>query len=51
MTKPVTFNDLSIIKYMYLDVFFVNYNMTRLIVKKTCKTKKNQNISITKSRK
>ena len=38
MIKPVTLNDLPIIKCVCLDVFLVNYNMIKL---KTCKTKKN----------
>ena len=37
MIKPVTLNDLPIIKCVYLDVFLVNYNMIKL---NTCKTKK-----------
>jgi glutamate racemase len=35
----VTFNDLPIIKCVYLAVFLVNYNMIKLIVK-NCNTKK-----------
>ena len=35
----MTFNDLPIIKCVYLVVFLVNYNMIKLIVK-ICSTKK-----------
>ena len=39
MIKSVTFNDLPMIKCVYLAVFFVNYNVIKLIVK-NCNTRK-----------